>query len=202
MYIERKAWRDAKTVFVKCTKENHTTNSWFNLGIACLRLHQYEEAEDALTQASYLDSHNPEVWGYISLLCLKYPNDTRFDQAEYCILRAIKLEIKNDKLLEEIGDLYYADKKPTFAIACFERAIQLENKRGELYLKYGNVVLTHRKKETGKAIDLLKQALEKLDGKNNKSHCALIIQEALKEDGREEEAEEYAQYTQNSLIVE
>jgi tetratricopeptide (TPR) repeat protein len=34
VYIERRAWKDAKTVFLKCTEENTTTNGWLNLGIA------------------------------------------------------------------------------------------------------------------------------------------------------------------------
>lgn len=34
VYIERRAWKDAKTVFMKCTQENTTTNGWLNLGIA------------------------------------------------------------------------------------------------------------------------------------------------------------------------
>eukprot|EP00345_Euplotes_harpa_P001719 CAMPEP_0168327252 /NCGR_PEP_ID=MMETSP0213-20121227/5794_1 /TAXON_ID=151035 /ORGANISM="Euplotes harpa, Strain FSP1.4" /LENGTH=77 /DNA_ID=CAMNT_0008330135 /DNA_START=64 /DNA_END=297 /DNA_ORIENTATION=+ len=76
-------------------------NGWMNLGIACLRL---------------LGEHNPQIWGYLTLLCLKYPNDSRKDQAEFCLLRALKLLIEDDNLLEEIGDIY-ADKKPDFAIA-------------------------------------------------------------------------------------
>ena len=68
IYRERKAWQDAKTVFLKCTSENNTMTSWLNLGIACMRLHEYEEAEDALSQAIYLDSHNPVIWAYLSLL--------------------------------------------------------------------------------------------------------------------------------------
>ncbi|CAI2380126.1 unnamed protein product [Moneuplotes crassus] len=196
VYIERRAWKDAKTVFLKCAEENQTSNGWLNLGIACLRLHQYEEAEDALTQANFLDSHNPEIWGYITLLCLKYPDNSRADQAEYCILRALRLGCENPDLLEEIGDIY-SDSKPTFAIGCFDRALEIDDSRGEVYQKYGNVLMNHKKNEIKKAIDLLKQALEKLKGDGKKAHCALILQEALKEDGRYEEAEEYAEYPQN-----
>lgn len=74
----------------------------------------------------------------------------------------------------------------------------MDDTRGEIFQKYGNVLLNHRKNEIDKSIDLLKQALEKIKGEANKSHCALILQEALREAGREDEAEEYAQYTQNN----
>ena len=198
VYIERRAWEDAKTVFLRCTAENNTTNAWLSLGISCLRLHSYEEAEDALTQANYLDSHNPEVWGYLTLLCLKYPNDTRADQAEYCILRALKLGNENWAVLEEIADIY-ADKKPTFAIACYEKAIELNSEKGELYQKYGNVLVKYRKSERAKAIELFKKALDKVKGKHNKSHIALVLQDSLREEGREDEAEEYAEYTKENI---
>lgn len=219
IYIERKAWGDAKTVFLKCTKENNTMNSWLNLGIACLRLNQFEEAEDALTQANYLDTHNPTIWAYIALLCLKYPHETRYDQAEFCMLRSLYLKIggkqsiyyqfslfnlesspNDSSILEEIGDIY-AEKYPSFAISCFDRAIQINSGRGELYLKYANVLLNHKKNLNNKAIDLLKNAVEKIEGDHNKSHVALILQETLKEEGRDDEAEEYAQYTQNNLTT-
>ena len=205
IYIERKAWQDAKTVFLKCTAENNTMNSWLNLGISCLRLHEYEEAEDALSQANYLDDHNPTIWAYIALLCLKYPNDSRHDQAEFWVLRALFLKIgetniNDSDVLEEIGDIY-ADKKPKFAIAWFNRAIEVNPERGELYQKYGNVLLSYDKNQNSKAIDLFKKALEKITGENNKSHVALVLQETLKEEGRDDEAEEYAQYTQNNLTT-
>ena len=116
------------------------------------------------------------------------------------MLRAIRLGIEDDLLLEEIGDLY-TDTKPTFAITCYDRATHLNTERGELFQKYGSVIMKHRKNEISKAIDLLKTALDKIRGDQHKSHVALILQEALKEDGRDEEAEEYAQYTQNNSSV-
>jgi tetratricopeptide (TPR) repeat protein len=197
VYVERRAWQDAKTVFLRWVQEYNTTNGWLNLGISCLRLQRYEEAEDALTQANFLDGHNPDVWGYIALLWLKYPNDVRSDQAEFCIIRALKLEIENDLLLEEIGDIYES-KKPTFAIACYERAIKINSEKGELYQKYGNVLVKYKKKEIPKAIDLFKLALEKVKGKNTKAHIALVLQQTLKDEGRDIEAEEYAEFAKEN----
>ena len=61
--------------------------------------------------------------------------------------------------------------------------------------------MSYDKNQNSKAIDLFKKALEKITGENNKSHVALVLQETLKEEGRDDEAEEYAQYTQNNLTT-
>ena len=70
VYAKRKAWRDAKTVFLKCCKERVSTTSWFYLGLSLLRLGELEEAEDAISQANVLDNTNPKVWGLMTILCL------------------------------------------------------------------------------------------------------------------------------------
>jgi uncharacterized protein HemY len=38
VYAKRKAWKDAKTVFLKCCKERVSTTSWFYLGLSLLRV--------------------------------------------------------------------------------------------------------------------------------------------------------------------
>lgn len=70
VYSRRKAWKDAKIVFLKCCKEFTSTTSWYQLGLALMRLGEMEKAEDALTQANILDNLNPKVWGYQCILCL------------------------------------------------------------------------------------------------------------------------------------
>jgi len=70
VYAKRKAWKDAKTVFLKCCKERVSTNSWYYLGLSLLRLGELAEAEDAICQANILDNTNPKVWGLMTVLCL------------------------------------------------------------------------------------------------------------------------------------
>jgi tetratricopeptide (TPR) repeat protein len=138
--------------------------------------------------------------GYVSLLCYSYPHSNRLPQAEYALQRALKLKLANDKLLEEIGDIAqkaYENKNPDISIVCYDRAIKANPNRGEVYQKYGNIVISYQKHEKSKGIDLLKKALEIIVGENNKGQIALVLQEALKEEGRDEEAAELAQYTQN-----
>jgi tetratricopeptide (TPR) repeat protein len=74
-YAKRKAWKDARVVFMKCCKNANTENppsttAWLYLGISCLRLGDYTAAEDALTQANILDHLNPKVWGWMAILAL------------------------------------------------------------------------------------------------------------------------------------
>jgi uncharacterized protein HemY len=49
IYIRRKAWKDARTVFLRCCKERVSTISWLYLGISLLRLGELNQAEDAIT---------------------------------------------------------------------------------------------------------------------------------------------------------
>ena len=73
VYIKRKSWKDAKTVFMKCCKSQDflpSTTAWLYLGIACFRLGEMQQAEDALSQANILDHLNYRVWGMMAVLAL------------------------------------------------------------------------------------------------------------------------------------
>ena len=111
VYAKRKAWRDAKTVFLKCCKERVSTTSWFFLGLSLLRLGELEEAEDAISQANVLDNTNPKVWGLMTILCLSTGNakdgPQRLTQANMSFKQANDLGLQDSLLIEEIGDLYY-----------------------------------------------------------------------------------------------
>jgi uncharacterized protein HemY len=48
VYANRKAWKDAKTVFLKVCKERVSTIAWFYLGLSLLRLGELGPAEDAI----------------------------------------------------------------------------------------------------------------------------------------------------------
>jgi len=49
VYAKRKAWKDARVVFMKCCKEFTSTTSWIYLGLSLLRLGEMPQAEDAFT---------------------------------------------------------------------------------------------------------------------------------------------------------
>lgn len=54
------------------------------------QLEELSEAEDALSEANILNNKDPEVWGYLSLLCLK---SGRKIEAEQAYKYAIKVRI-------------------------------------------------------------------------------------------------------------
>lgn len=70
VYAKRKAWKDAKTVFLKCCKEMVSTTSWIYLGMSLLRVGELAQAEDAISQANILDNTNPKIWALMTILCL------------------------------------------------------------------------------------------------------------------------------------
>lgn len=105
VYAKRKAWKDAKTVFLKCCKEMVSTTSWIYLGMSLLRVGELAQAEDAITQANILDNTNPRIWGLMTILCLT-TGPQRHIQANQSFKTAIDLGLKDVQLIEEIGDLY------------------------------------------------------------------------------------------------
>ena len=44
---------------------------WFGVGVACYHLGDLEQAEDALAEANILNNLDPEVWAYLTMVCLK-----------------------------------------------------------------------------------------------------------------------------------
>jgi uncharacterized protein HemY len=49
VYAKRKAWKDARVVFLKCCKEFVSTTSWIYLGLSLMRLGEMPQAEDSFT---------------------------------------------------------------------------------------------------------------------------------------------------------
>jgi cytochrome c-type biogenesis protein CcmH/NrfG len=65
-------------------------------------LDQLEEAKNALCEANILNNKAPEVWAYLSLICLKTNKPL---EAEQAYKYAIKLNLDNPELLEEMHTL-------------------------------------------------------------------------------------------------
>ncbi|XP_022106996.1 cilia- and flagella-associated protein 70-like isoform X2 [Acanthaster planci] len=89
----------AKNVFLLACKHSPSCISWLGVGIACYRLGELSEAEDALCEANILNNSDPEVWGYLSLVCL---HTDRQLEAEQAYKYALKVGLKNEDLLKEI----------------------------------------------------------------------------------------------------
>ncbi|KAM9291192.1 cilia- and flagella-associated protein 70 [Morus bassanus] len=99
IYLEEKEYGQAKQTYLLACKNSASCLTWLGVGIACYRLEEMVEAEDALSEANALNNTNAEVWGYLALICLQ---GGRQLEAEQCYKYTIKLGLKNDALLREI----------------------------------------------------------------------------------------------------
>lgn len=80
-----------------CANNYETAFSFMNLGIACLYLQEYSDAEKLLTKANILDTSNANVWGYMTIVLLK--NGKRTNNAFQTLKEAMRLKIHNSELL-------------------------------------------------------------------------------------------------------
>ncbi|XP_005522857.1 PREDICTED: cilia- and flagella-associated protein 70 [Pseudopodoces humilis] len=99
IYLEEKEYGRAKQIFLLACDNSASCLTWLGVGIACYRLEEMLEAEDALSEANALNNTNAEVWGYLTLICLQ---GGRQLEAEQCYKYTVKLGLQNDALLREI----------------------------------------------------------------------------------------------------
>ncbi|XP_076206907.1 cilia- and flagella-associated protein 70 isoform X1 [Aptenodytes patagonicus] len=99
IYLEEEEYGRAKQTYLLACKNSASCLTWLGVGIACYRLEEMVEAEDALSEANALNNTNAEAWGYLALICLQ---GGRQLEAEQCYKYAVKLGLRNDALLREI----------------------------------------------------------------------------------------------------
>lgn len=61
----------AKETYLRACSHTPSALTWHGVGVACYRLGQYEEAEEALCEANILNNQDPEVWAYLAMVCLQ-----------------------------------------------------------------------------------------------------------------------------------
>ncbi|XP_059717303.1 cilia- and flagella-associated protein 70 [Haemorhous mexicanus] len=101
IYLDEKEYGRAKHIYLLACDNSASCLTWLGVGIACYRLEEMLEAEDALSEANALNNTNAEVWGYLALICLQGGREL---EAEQCYKYTVKLGLQNDALLQEIRD--------------------------------------------------------------------------------------------------
>ncbi|KAK2186875.1 hypothetical protein NP493_185g01050 [Ridgeia piscesae] len=81
IYLQEGRFQEAKNTFLMACKRSATCVAWLGVGMACYRLEQLDEAEDALSEANILNNTDPEVWAYLSMVCLKTGRQVEAEQA-------------------------------------------------------------------------------------------------------------------------
>lgn len=64
-------YEEARETLLHACKHSPSSRTWFGVGVACYKLGDLEQAEDALTEANILNNLDPEVWAYLTMVCLK-----------------------------------------------------------------------------------------------------------------------------------
>ncbi|XP_078274401.1 cilia- and flagella-associated protein 70 isoform X2 [Rhinoraja longicauda] len=99
---EEESYKSAKSVYLFASERAPSCLTWLGVGIACYRLDELRDAEDALCEANILNNSNADVWGYLTLVCLK---TRRKLEAEQTYKYAIKLHLEDKQLFDEIHQL-------------------------------------------------------------------------------------------------
>ncbi|XP_009276723.1 PREDICTED: cilia- and flagella-associated protein 70 [Aptenodytes forsteri] len=90
IYLEEEEYGRAKQTYLLACKNSASCLTWLGVGIACYRLEEMVEAEDALSEANALNNTNAEAWGYLALICLQ---GGRQLEAEQCYKYAVKVRV-------------------------------------------------------------------------------------------------------------
>ncbi|EGR33947.1 tetratricopeptide repeat protein [Ichthyophthirius multifiliis] len=184
IYLQRKSWGDAKKIFAKSVDNKPNSSlSWLGLGIACLRLNEKKEAEEALTQSNIYDSFNGEVWGYLALLCLL--DKSRLIQSDQCLGELIKTDVTDIILLEELGDELSNIGQYINAEIIYSKIIEIQRQKKQyqknnlcdINVKYGKIKINLRKYK--QALQCFEEALKMSEGETQKAIIKELIQNAI-----------------------
>ena len=159
IYIRRKTWGDAKTVFLHILKDSvYHSFAWRYIGLALTELGDYIPAENALNESISLDIENPITWAYMTLFCI---NVDRKREAFECLNELVKMNFSDIYILNEIAQLFYKKNEYVIASNLYKRIIYKDKNYIDAYIKLAEIYFMkfddNKKKE---AVEILKKSLE------------------------------------------
>jgi tetratricopeptide (TPR) repeat protein len=182
-YIYRTTWIDAKTVFLKILKEEPGYSfAWGYLGLALMKLGEFQSAEEALNEANLLDIENMTIWAYLCIFCIIL---NRKNQALECLNELTKMQFQDVKLLEEIGDLFSKNGELNLTAEIYNRIIFINPNNLKIYFKLAGVYSQIESKKP-EAIELLKNRMRNTDDENDKKKINKFLDYLNKEIGLSE----------------
>jgi len=174
IYIGRKTWNDAKTVFLHILKESSLHSfAWRYLGLSLTNLEEYQAAEEALNESISLDIENPYTWGYMTIFCVKVK---RIEQAMSCLNELIKMKFKDVETLSNIAQLFYKNGDINIALNLYRRIIIIDKTYIDAQIKLAEIYFMKFDDKKKEAIDILKNAIQFAMDEKEKNGILELIQ--------------------------
>ena len=198
--LKEKTWGDAKTVFSQILKiEPGFAFAWRYLGLAYLRLGEYESAEEALNEANLLDIENSELWAYITILCLR---TARKNQALECLNELEKCNYNNIEILEEIGDLFFEAGEFELTAEIYNKILNINPKNINVHINLADIYYHRIKSKKNESIEILKNSLKYANDENDKKRIEGLIDAFTKEiGGGDEEISNFDDKLKDASVV-
>ncbi len=164
-YMRRKTWKDSKTVFLQILKENPGYSfAWGYLGLALMKIGEYESAEEALNEANLLDVENPNIWAY---LCIYSILVKRPFQAAECLNELMNFDFRDVDLLDEIAVSFCKNGDTTTGAEIYNKILKFDPDNVEIYLKLAGIYANMDNKKN-MAIELLNKRHEESQDENDR----------------------------------
>ena len=174
IYIGRKTWNDAKTVFLHILKESSLHSfAWRYLGLALTNLEEYSAAEEALNESISLDIENPHAWAYLTIFCIKVK---RNEQAMACLNELIKMKFKDVGIISIIAALFYREGEINIALNLYKRIIIIDKTYIDAQIKLAEIYFMKFDDKKKEAIDILKNAIQYAMDEKEKNGIIELIQ--------------------------
>ncbi|KAL0488759.1 TTC18, partial [Acrasis kona] len=103
IYLELERFEDAKSTYLLACKYWPCGIAWLGVGISYYRLEDMVHAEQCLNEANIQNNLDPNVWAYLTLVCIR---QERFEEAEKALKESLRHQLKNGPLKDEVSQLY------------------------------------------------------------------------------------------------